>query len=95
MNAALGRTFALSGKLDQARQILQELRSLAGKRYVSPLDIASLHFALDETEKGFEWLAKAFQDRCFELISIRVDPRLQSLRGNPRFHDLFRQLGLP
>ena len=65
-----------------ARRILKELQSLSGKRYVSPFDIASLYFALDETEEGFNWLAKAFQDRSFELISIEVDPRLQSLRGN-------------
>ena len=42
-----------------------------------------------------EWLSKAFQDRCFELISLRVDPRWQSLKGDPEFHQLFGRLGLP
>ena len=95
MQAALGRTLALSGKHNEALRILDELQSLAGKRYVSPFDIASLYFALGDTEEGFKWLARAFQDRCFELISIQVDPRLQSLKGNPSFHNLFNQLGLP
>jgi serine/threonine-protein kinase len=95
MQAALGRTFALSGKRDDAVLILRELHKLVEKRYVSPLELASCHFALDQTEQGFEWLSKAFQDRCFELISIRADPRWQSLRRNPRFQQFLNQLGLP
>jgi serine/threonine-protein kinase len=95
MQAALGRTLALSGKRREASQILLELRGLAAKRYVSPFEIASLHFALGEEDQGFDWLAKAFQDRCFELICIKVDPRMSSLWGNPRFQNLFQQLGLP
>ncbi len=95
MQAALGRTFALSGKETEARRILSELCELAKKRYVSPFELASLTFALQQTDEGFQWLEKAFQDRCFELICLRVDPRWESLRGNPRFHKLFEQLGLP
>jgi hypothetical protein len=95
MQAGLGRTLALSGKRDEALRILHELLALAKKRYVSPFELALLHFALQDIEAGFEWLAKAFQDRSFELISMRVDPRLEFLRGDPRFHNLFDQLGLP
>jgi serine/threonine-protein kinase len=95
MKAALGRTFALSGKRDDALRILRELHELAEKRYVSPFELAAICFALEKTDEGFQWLAKAFQDRCFELICLRVDPRWESLRGNPRFHKLYEQLGLP
>ncbi len=95
MQAALGRTFALSGKQTEALRILQDLHKLAEKRYVSPFDLASLHFALGQDEDGFQWLTKAFQDRSFELISLRADPRWGSLRGNPRFQKLFDLLGLP
>ena len=95
MQAALGRTFALSGKREEALGILQELHKMAERRYVSPFELASLHFALGQADEGFEWLTKAFQDRCFELISLRVDPRWQTLKGNPRFDQLFSRLGLP
>ncbi len=95
MKAELGRTFALSGKQSDALRILQELHDLAERPYVSPFELAAIYFALGKTDEGFQWLAKAFQDRCFELICLRVDPRWQSLRGNPTFHKLFEQLGLP
>jgi serine/threonine-protein kinase len=95
MRAALGRTFALSGKQEEALRILRELHDLAAKRYVSPFELAAIHFALSQTDEGFQWLAKAFQDRSFELICLRVDPRWESLRGDPQFEKLFAQLGLP
>jgi TolB-like protein/Tfp pilus assembly protein PilF len=95
MQAALGRTLALSGKQGEALRMLNGLHELAKKRYVSPFELAALHFALDQTEEGFRWLAKAFEDRCFELTALKVDPRWESLRGNPRFHKLFDRLGLP
>ena len=95
MQAALGRTLALSGKRKEAACILQELLDLRGKRYVSPFEIGLLHFALEEVEEGFVWVEKAFQDRSYELISIRVDPRLEPLRGDPRLQGLIRRMGLP
>ncbi len=95
MQTALGRTFALSGKQTEALRILRDLHELAARRYVSPFELASLHFALQQTDEGFRWLGKAFQDRCFELICLRVDPRWESLRGNPQFQRLFGQLNLP
>jgi hypothetical protein len=33
---------------------------------------------MGELNEGFEWLAKAYQDRCFELIVIKVDPRFDA-----------------
>jgi len=95
MQAALGRTLALSGKNEAALRILCDLHQLAEKRYVSPFELAALHFSLDQSDKGFHWLTKAFEDRCFELICLRVDPRWESLRKNPQFHRLYEQLGLP
>jgi hypothetical protein len=64
------------------------LHTLAEHRYVSPSEVALLHFALGESDEGFGCLAKVFQDRCFELILLRVIPRWQSLRGTARFEQL-------
>jgi len=56
--------------------------------------LASIHFALGNREEGYEWLNKAFQDRCFELVVTRVDPRFDLLRGDARFKQLSAQLGV-
>jgi len=94
MRAALARSFAMCGKYKEAEQILDELKKLSEKRYVSPFELASVHFALGQANLGFEWLKRAFQDRCFELISIKVDPRFDSIKKDPRFASLHRQLGM-
>jgi len=94
MQAALGRTFALSGKKDEAERILEELHKRAGQRYESPFDLASLYLALGDRESGFKWLANAFRDRCFEVLSIKVDPRFDPFREDPSFAQLVKPLGL-
>ncbi|HEV1288406.1 MAG TPA: tetratricopeptide repeat protein [Bryobacteraceae bacterium] len=94
MQAALGRTFALSGKKDEAKRILKELHKRAGQRYESPFDLASLYLALGDRENGFKWLANAFRDRCFEVLSIKVDPRFDPFREDPAFTQLVKPLGL-
>ncbi len=94
MRAGLARSLAMSGKHKEAQQILKEMQSLSEKRYVSPFELASVHFALGQSDVGFEWLKKAFQDRCFELISINVDPRFDSIKSDPRFAPLQGQMKL-
>jgi len=94
MQAGLARALAMAGQRNESRRILTELHDLSGKRYVSPFELASVHFAMDDSEQGFRWLEKAFQDRCFELISIKVDPRFDPLKRDTRFTSLATQLGL-
>ena len=94
MHAALGRTFALSGKRDEAKKILEDLLDRAEQRYDSPFDLASLYLALGDRERGFKWLATAFQNRCFEVLSIKVDPRFDPFREDRGFKELVVQLRL-
>ncbi|HKQ87736.1 MAG TPA: tetratricopeptide repeat protein [Candidatus Acidoferrales bacterium] len=95
IQGALGRTFARAGKPRQAHKILDELQQQSKRRYVSPFELSSIYFALNQLEQGFQWLTKAFQDRCFELVAIKVDPKFDSVANDPRFSTLFNQLGLP
>jgi serine/threonine-protein kinase len=94
MHGALGRTFALSGKRKMAFGILRKLRELAKRRYVSPFEFASIHLALGQTDLGFRWLAQACRDRAFELTALKVDPRFDALKGDPRLGVLARDVGL-
>ena len=92
---ALGRTLARAGRVEEAIEIMKELDELSQKRYISPFELALICFALKREEEGFERLAKAYADRCFEVITIKVDPRLEAESKDPRFAALFQQLRLP
>jgi TolB-like protein/Flp pilus assembly protein TadD len=94
MHGALGRTFALSGRRNQALEVLRKIESYARERYVSPLEFAWIQFGLGETDLGFHWLQKALEDRSFDLISIKVDPRFDTLKHDPRFETIVRRLGV-
>ena len=94
MHAALARTLALSGKRKAALEILRKLERLAKSRYVSPFEFAVIQFALGHVDLGFNWLTKACQDRAFELLTIKVDPRFDALKVDRRFESVVRQMGI-
>jgi serine/threonine-protein kinase len=94
MHSALGRTLAMSGRRQQSDKILRQLESLAKQRYVSPFEFATLRFALGQTDIGFKWLAKACEDRAFELLALKVDPRFLPVRGDRRFAAITSRVGV-
>lgn len=85
MKAALARVYALAARTADARATLADLSTLSTTRYVSPFDVATVHLALGEIDEGLRWLARAADDRCFELLSLAVDPRFDALRRMPGF----------
>jgi serine/threonine-protein kinase len=94
MCGALGRTFALTGRSKEALEMLKKLEAFSRHRYVSPLEFAWIRFGLGDEAAGFRWLTKACADRCFDLIAIKVDPRFDSYRDDPRFMQIIAQLAL-
>jgi tetratricopeptide (TPR) repeat protein len=92
--AALGRAQALAGRSDDAIGARRSLEALAAERYVSPLEFAWIELGLGELDGALAWLARAFDERAFDLIAAHVDPRFDQLRGEERFAGLTSKLGL-
>jgi TolB-like protein/tetratricopeptide (TPR) repeat protein len=91
---SLGHAYALAGRKNDARQILKRLKELSRNGYVSPYHTALVYIGLDEKEEAFAWLEKAQHDRYWMMAFLKVDPRLDPLRSDPRFQDLLRRVGL-
>lgn len=94
MIALLSYAYAAAGECGEARRVLAELQELSERRYVSPYYIAAIHVGLGETERAFECLEQAYEDRSEWLVWARVEPRLDALRADPRFDELLRRTGL-
>ncbi len=92
--AALGYAYALAGKRDEALKILKELIDLSSQRYVPKYEIALIYAGMGEKDKAFEILEEAYLDRASFLVRFKVDPRLDSLRSDPRFAALQEKIGL-
>jgi eukaryotic-like serine/threonine-protein kinase len=93
--AALGSAFAFWGNEEEARRILRELEELRPRKYVPQTFVAAIYAGLGETGRAWSCLERAYEDRCVWLLrSIATDPRLNSLRHEPRFHDLARRVNV-
>jgi serine/threonine-protein kinase len=92
--SALGHAYAVSGQTSEAVNILDQLKELSRQRYISPHDMAIIYTGLGEKEQAFAWLDKAYADRSWPLPLLKVDPRFDSLRSDPRFAGLVRRIGL-
>ncbi|MGH2620480.1 MAG: tetratricopeptide repeat protein, partial [Anaerolineales bacterium] len=90
----LGYAYAASGKRREAHRMIQELKDLSRRRYVSSYDIATVYGALGEKDQAFEWLQRAYEARDEQLTWLKVDPQLDPLRSDSRFASLLRKMGL-
>ena len=92
--AALGRLFAITGRRRQATKALHDLEAIARERYVAPFEFACLHFSLGHIDESCEGLSKAIDDRNFELLAIKADPRFEALTSHPRLAPLVGRVGV-
>jgi TolB-like protein/Tfp pilus assembly protein PilF len=93
--AQLAHGYARAGRKNDALEILQQLRELSQRRYVSPYDIAMIHLGLGDHTEAFAALNQAAAERCHWLGYLRVEPQLDALRTDARFADLLSRLGIP
>ena len=94
MHAGLGRALALAGKRALAAGSLRTLEAIATQRYVSAIEFAAVRFAMGQRETAFTWLDKAREDRAFDLLALRVDPRFDAEKHDPRMQAILRLVGL-
>jgi len=50
---------------------------------------------LGDKEQALAWLEKAYEDRSFFMVDLKVEPELDPLRSDPRFQHLLRRMSFP
>lgn len=91
-------THTRSGDEATALAILAELevrRKSPERGYVSPMLIASVYEGLGRTDEALNWLEQAITERDGWLVFMNSFPGFESLRGEPRFENILRRVGLP
>ncbi len=91
--AAKGFVAGISGRTDEAQSILIKLQRLASKKFVTSYGVALVHAGLGQRDSAFAWLNKAFDERSHWLVWLRLDPRWNGLRSDPRFAELVSRVG--
>jgi TolB-like protein/DNA-binding winged helix-turn-helix (wHTH) protein/Flp pilus assembly protein TadD len=93
--ASLGHAFGLAGRRNDAQKILLELRDKSKKGYVSSYQVALVELGLGHKDQAMGALEAAFQERSTLLTYLKMDPRFDPLRSDPRFQQFVRRIGFP
>jgi adenylate cyclase len=93
--AGLGHVYAVTGKKSEARTVIDELKQASEQEYLPASSIAFIYAGLGEKDQAFVWLDKGYEQRGFQMQWIKIEPRWDSLRSDPRFQDLMRRMGFP
>jgi serine/threonine protein kinase/Flp pilus assembly protein TadD len=92
--SALGLAYSLSGERGEAEKVLKELIALSDKGTIPLFIIPWIYFALDERDKAFEWMKRAFEKNDPLLMWIKSDPIIKRLGPDPRYQAILKKLGL-
>jgi serine/threonine protein kinase/Tfp pilus assembly protein PilF len=91
----LGYVYAISGQRAEARQILDQLLGLSKRQYIPETSLAVIYQGLGERDRALEWLEKAWEEHAPGACILKVDPRYDSLRSDPRFQNILRRMNFP
>ena len=91
-HAALGHTFGLAERNEEAAKILATLEE---DPQTAPYDIAIVYLGMGDHQRAIDWLEKAYSTRNSQLIYINRDPRFDPLREDSRFVQLLERFDFP
>jgi len=103
---SLASAYARAGRRVDANHVLRRLQALwerqgtapawhtARSPYVCPYEVAGVYAQLGDRDRAIDWLDKAYRNRSC-LYWLRQDPRFDSIRSDPRFHELLAKMNFP
>jgi tetratricopeptide (TPR) repeat protein len=91
--AAFAGRQAVTGNRGEAERLLLRLDSISKRHYVCPYEMATAHAILGNKDKALDWLSRGLKERSGCMPDLKVDPRLDSLRSDPRFEYFLRRVG--
>jgi eukaryotic-like serine/threonine-protein kinase len=95
LSASLARVQALAGSRDEALQLAIQVKAQDAAGVSCPYHLAMAYAALGQNDAAFEWLSTAFRVHDMWINFLKVDPKMDSLRRDPRYMELLQRIGLP
>jgi eukaryotic-like serine/threonine-protein kinase len=92
--ALLGHVYGRVARRSDAETVIKELEKRYSDKSADGRDLAIVYAGLDDTDKAFSWLDKAFADRSVILGFMKLEPLLSPLHSDPRWNDLERRVGV-
>ena len=84
---------SLAGDRAESGRQLERLKGLSESRHVWPFHLAVIYAGMGDFEQAFTFLERALEERNQNMLLVKVDPRLDCLRSEPRFADTLQRIG--
>ncbi len=88
----LGVLYAKMGRREDALREIARLDALQAQGFGESYELATIYTALGDLDKGCELLARSLDDNSFLVNWMRLDPRMDPLRGRQCFADAEKKL---
>jgi hypothetical protein len=85
---------ALEGERDPALTALETRRELMRRRKVDATAKLLLAAMLGRNDEAFEALEAGLARRAPELLTLQIEPRLDSIRSDSRYPEVVRRIGI-
>ena len=90
----LGYAYVMSGQRVEGLRILAELEERSKREYVPPTALALIYTGLGNKDQAFAWLDRAYAERDTWLLHMKSHSAFDTLRSDPRFTPLLKQMHL-
>src|SRR5436190_20950770 len=74
--------------------IAQRVMALSDQHYIPPVNIALVYNGLGDQDEALSLLKRACEERDVRLVLLKVDPRWDTFRSDPRFGAILKRIGL-
>jgi tetratricopeptide (TPR) repeat protein len=93
--AELAAAYAVAGRHAEALKILEDLKEESKSGYVVAFDFAMIYLNLGDKDRAMIHLEQAYKEHSYQMSSLKVEPRFDALRSDPRFIQLFESMHFP
>jgi serine/threonine-protein kinase len=95
IRAGYACALALTGRKDEARAEIAALEALPAFAAVPPYALAGAYAVLGDLDAAFAKLERGFAEHDRAMVWMRVNPRFDALRGDPRYASLVERMKFP
>jgi serine/threonine protein kinase/Tfp pilus assembly protein PilF len=91
---ALAQLYAVSGKTEEAKKLVEVVEQDELRIDQAYRGLALVYAALGDNDSAFACLEKSLERQEEALLTMKVDPKLDPLRSDPRFTALAKKIGI-
>jgi tetratricopeptide (TPR) repeat protein len=90
----VGCAYALAGRREEAMDIIRQFDEAVESQYIPAYYYAAIYGSLNDADKAFYYLDKAFEERHLHVVWEVTHPKYDGIRDDPRWKDHLKRLNL-